>query len=149
MPYSDVYDRLVHDDRDITGQVAYGIYKKSKREFIRKKQAELGVTIIHDDVVEEFYANQTDYTLELYRKHAQLLTREFIDETTREEVAKERQLLEQEHSRAYKKLADAVKPSFWYGVLQGIVASFLFVLAGYIILKMNGSWDILLSNLFK
>ena len=149
MPYSDVYDRLVHDDRDITGQVAYGIYKKSKREFIRKKQAELGVTIIHDDVVEEFYANQTDYTLELYRKHAQLLTREFIDETTREEVAKERQLLEQEHSRAYKKLADAVKPSFWSGVLQGIVASFLFVLAGYIILKMNGSWDILLSNLFK
>ena len=149
MPYSDVYDRLVHDDRDITGQVAYGIYKKSKREFIRKKQAELGVTIIPDDVIEEFYANQTDYTLELYRKHAQLLTREFIDETTREEVVKERQLLEQEHSRAYKKLAEAVRPSFWFGVLQGIVASFLFVLAGYIILKMNGSWDLLLNNLFK
>ena len=51
--------------------------------------------------------------------------------------------------KKYEKLADSVKPSFWYGVLQSITASFLFLLAGYVILKMSGSWDILLNNLFK
>ena len=55
----------------------------------------------------------------------------------------------QEMEEKYEKLANSVKPSFWYGVLQSITASFLFLLAGYVILKMSGSWDILLNNLFK
>ena len=149
MPYSDVYDRLVKDDGDISGQVAYGIYKKLKREFVRKKQSELGVTIIPNEILEEFYATQTDYTLELYQKHAKRLTREFLDISYEKDMKDEKQRLDSEYSEKYKKLADAVKPSFWYGVLQSVIASFLFVLAGYIILKMNGSWDILLNNLFK
>ena len=147
MPYSNVYDRLVKDERDITGLAAYGLYKKNKREFIRKKQEELGVTIVPEDMLEEFYAFQTDFELDLYRQYASTVTREFIDEMCGEEVAKEKQKLESEYLSKYNKLASS--SSFWSGVLQGIVASFLFVLAGYIILKMNGSWDILLSNLFK
>ena len=122
MPYSDVYDRLVKDEADITGLVAYGAYKNSKREFIRKKQAELGVTIIPEDVLDEFHSTQTDYVLELYRRHARIMTREFIDETCGDDVSKEKQKLAQEYIGKYEKLAEAVKPSFWYGVLQGIVA---------------------------
>ena len=145
MAYSDVYDRLVKDDGDTSGLVAYGIYKKAKREFIRKKQAELGVIVLPDDVLEEFYATQTDYMLELYRIHAKKMTREFLDELYDKDIEHEKQNMEAK----YEKLADSVRPSFWYGVLQGVVASFLFVLAVYIILKMNGNWDILLSNLLK
>lgn len=149
MSYSDAYDRLVKDDGDIAGLVAYGIYKKAKRSFIRQKQAEFGVTMISDDILEEFYANQTDYALELYKMHANTMTREFLDESYKKDLAQEKQQLDEKHNERYNKLAEAVKPSFWFGVLQGFVASFLFVLAGYIILKMNGSWDILLNNLFK
>ena len=145
MAYSDVYDRLVKDDGDTSGLVAYGIYKKAKREFIRKKQDELGVIVLPDDVLKEFYATQTDYMLELYRIHAKKMTREFLDELYDKDIEHEKQNMEAK----YEKLADSVRPSFWYGVLQGVVASFLFVLAVYIILKMNGNWDILLSNLLK
>ncbi|MBQ6001704.1 MAG: hypothetical protein IJL18_02500 [Synergistaceae bacterium] len=149
MAYSDVYSRLVKDDNDVAGQIAYSIYKRTKKEFIARKQAELGVTLIPDEVIEEFYANQTDYMLELYRKHASKLTRDFLDASYNNDITAEKQQLEKEHNEKYNKLADSVKPSFWYGVLQGITASFLFVLAGYILLKMNGSWDILLNNLLK
>ena len=90
MPYSDAYNRLVKDDGDIEGQVAYGIYKKAKCEFIRRKQAELGAVTIPEDVIEEFYANQTDFTLELYRKHAKDMTRAFLDELYKEETVKSR-----------------------------------------------------------
>ena len=147
MPHSDVYNRIVKDDNDIAGQIAYAVYKRTKQEFIRRVQAEQGTVLIPDEVLEEFYANQTDYTIDLYRKHAASIIREFLDEATDKEFSREKQKLSQEYITKYHKLAS--NSSFWSGVLQGITASFLFVLSGYIILKMNGSWDILLSNLFK
>ena len=149
MPYSDVFERLVKGNGDIAGIVAYGIYKKAKREFIRKKQGEQGFTTIPDDVLEEFYATQTDYVLELYREHSEDLTREFLDKLYGEDVAKEKQQLEHKYIEQYGELAKAAKPSFWYGVLQSVVGSFLFLLAGYVLLKMNGVWDILLNNLLR
>ena len=79
MIHSDVYDRLIKDDKDIKGQVAYVIYKKTKREFIRRMQTQLGTTVIPDDVMEEFYASQTDYTLHLYRNYAGQVTRESLN----------------------------------------------------------------------
>ena len=145
MAHSDVYDRLIQDDKDIKGQVAYVIYKKVKRDFIKRMQTQLGTTVIPDDVMEEFYASQTDYTLSLYRGYASKVTRESLNILYSEDIAKEKQNL----ADKYEKLSDSVKPSFWYGVLQSVTASFLFLLAGYIILKMSGSWDILLNNLLK
>lgn len=75
--------------------------------------------------------------------------REFLNSSYEDEIEREKEIIEREHNEKYEKLADSVRPSLWFGVLQGVVASFLFVLAGYIILKMNGSWDILLGNLLK
>ena len=149
MEHSGIYERLVSDDHDFLGQAAYSIYKARKREFIISKQIELGTTRVPEEVVNEFIKAQTDRTLDLYRNQAEGLFREFLDASYGREITKEKQSLNQEYSRRYEKLADSVKPSFWYGVLQSMTASFLFLLAGYIILKMSGSWDILLNNLFK
>ena len=148
--HSGIYERLVSDDHDFLGQAAYSLYKARKREFIISKQMELGTPRVPEEVVNEFIKAQTERTLDLYRNQANGLFREFLDTSYGKEIAEEKHRLDQEYSSKYEKLADAVKPpSFWYGVLQSFVASFLFVLAGYIILKMSGSWDILLNNLFK
>ena len=80
---------------------------------------------------------------------AKSLSREFLDASNEGEIAEKKQKLSNQYIEKYHELAKTAKPSFWFGVLQSFVASFLFLLAGYIILKMNGSWDILLSNLFK
>ena len=149
MAYSDIYSRLVKDDNDVAGQMAYSVYKRTKAEFIAKKQAELGTMTIPEDMFEEFYATQTDYVLDTYRSRAKLMMREFLDASYGDDISAEKQRLEKEYSEKYHKLADAVKPSFWYGVIQGVTASFLFILAGYVLLKMNGVWDILLNNLLK
>lgn len=147
MKHSGVYERLVENDHDFLGQVAYSIYKRRKRAFIIRKQEELGTNNIPAEDVEEFVKDQTDYTLDLYKAQADTLSREFLNALYGKELENEKQKLSQEYITKYHKLASI--SSFWSGVLQGITASFLFVLAGYIILKMNGSWDILLSNLFK
>ena len=130
--HSGIYERMVSDEHDFLGQAAYSIYKARKREFIIRKQAELGTARVPEELVNEFVEAQSDYT-----------------SSYGNEIAKEKERIAHEYREKYEKLAESVKPSFWYGVLQGVVSSFLFVLAGYIILKMNGSWDILLSNLFK
>ena len=147
--HSGIYERMVSDEHDFLGQAAYSIYKARKREFIIRKQAELGTARVPEELVNEFVEAQSDYTLRLYKNQAEDVFREFLDSSYGDEIAKEKDRIAHEYREKYEKFAEAVKPSFWYGVLQGIVASFLFVLAGYIILKMNGSWDILLSNLFK
>lgn len=149
MHSSDVYNRLVKDENDVTGHIAYGLYKRAKAEFISKQQLRLGVTVIPEDVIDEFHASQTDYMLEFYRTSARQLLRNFLDSSYQADLTNEKQEIAQEYAGKYHELAKAVKPSFWFGVLQSITASFLFLLTGYIILKMNGVWDILLNNLFR
>ena len=147
---SDVYRRLVEDRDDVIGQVAYGVYKQAKQEFIRRKQEELNSDVLPDSVMEEFVANQTDYMLSLYRVHAQKITREFLDSYYEKDMAEIREKSERDTHAAIANFIKNFEPkSWWYGVFQSFVASFLFLFAGYVILKMSGSWDILLTNLFK
>ena len=148
--FSKVYERLVSDDRDLLGQVAYSIYKIRKRDFIVQKQAETGKEEIDEKTINDFVEAQTDYTLELYREQAKNIFREFLNASYENELAEVVQQLEHEYNEKYEKLAENTRPhSWWYGVWQSFVASFLFLLVGYVILKMSGSWDILLGNLFK
>lgn len=135
----DVYDKLVADEIDVVGHVAYSIYMRAKQDFIKRRQLELGLEILPDDIMEEFTAGQTDYILNLYRDHARRIIREFLEKDTK--------ALQGE---AIVDFANKFSPkSWWYGVAQSFVASFLFLLAGYAILKFSGSWDVLLNNLFR
>lgn len=147
--HSGIYERLVSSDHDFLGQVAYSIYKQRKRDFIMRKQAELGTDHIPDEVIDEFIKDQTGYTLELYMSQADSLSREFLNASYEDEIAKEKQRLNQEYIDKYEELAKHVNTSWWYGVSQSLAASFLFIFIGYLILKFNGIWDILLQNLFR
>lgn len=148
--FSKVYERLVSDDRDLLGQVAYSIYKIRKRDFIMQKQAETGKEEIDEETISDFVNAQSDYTLELYREQAKNIFREFLNASYENELTETVQQLEQEYNEKYAELAKNTRPhSWWYGVGQSFTASFLFLLAGYILLKMSGSWDTLLNNLFK
>ena len=148
--YSGIYERLVEDDHDFLGQVAYSIYKRRKREFVVRKKAEMNLDNVPDEIVADFVRGQTDYTLDLYRDEARKLSREFLDASYEAELTEAVQYLDTQYREKYEQLAKELRPhSWWYGVLQSFVASFFFLLAGYVLLKMSGSWDILLSNLLK
>ena len=148
--YSGIYERLVSDEGDVLGQIDYSIYKKRKREFVMRKQAELGCSTIPDDAIEEFIKDQTDYTLELYTTQAENLVYDFLDASYGEQLAREREELEKEYRQKYEEFRATLQPrSWWYGVWQSFAASFFFVLAGYILLRMTGSWEALLGSLLN
>lgn len=146
--HSGIYQKLVHSKDDILGQVAYCLYKGQKRDYIVSKQAELGADNVTDDVIREFIKIQTDDQLELYRVQAEKISRNFIDASYLDQVNEIEKNINQEYGEKYNELAKTIQPrSFWYGVVQSITASFIFILLGWLILKYNGVWDILLKKL--
>ena len=130
---SNVYQRLVKDEFDIAGLAAYGVYKKYKLDFIKQRQSATGKEIISDDDMNYFYSLQTDNMLELYKSYAVNTTNNFIDVSC---------------AKLIKSELNKFQPSFWYGVLQSLTASILFIFSGYLIMKFSGIWDVILSKLF-
>ena len=148
--HSGIYERLVSNERDFLGQVAYSIYKSRKRAFIINKSIELGVSHVPEEVVSEFVKAQDDLALELYRNSAKDLFREFLDASCGEKMEQAEKRLKKEYDEKLDNFVKYFAPkSWWYGVGQSFAASFLFLLAGYVILKTSGSWDVLLSNLLR
>lgn len=122
--YNYIYSKLVEDENDFFGIIAYSIYKRQKIEHLNKFKAEHGREATKTDLepFKEFASSEIQ--LEFYRTQANHLMNSFI-EFSISEYAKD---LESDFSnRVHQELA-GVKNSFWTGVWQGVVASFLFVL---------------------
>lgn len=137
-----IYDKLVQDEDDILGHIAYSVYKRQKIAHIKRICAEKNIDRVSDDDLKEFVAiSQTDEQLQFYRERATQLANSFLDRSMKEELNAERDRLEREFLRDYK------NHGFMYGVWQSIVASFLFLVIGYVLLVGTGSWEKLIARL--
>lgn len=117
-----IYSKLVRDDADIIGIVAYGFYKKHKIEFI-KSVWECHKREPNDDEWAAFnLSSNTDSQLEKYIHHAEGTLATFVMDTTGEQIkTSERKMLEQ-----YQANIKAVLPSNTRTVLLSILGSFIF-----------------------
>lgn len=117
-----IYSKLVRDDDDIIGMVAYGIYKKHKIEFIESIKKEYN----REPNQEEWHAfalsSNTDSQLEKYISQADNSLASFVMTSAGEQVKNaERQMLEQ-----YQANIKAVLPSNWKTVGLSVLGSFIF-----------------------
>lgn len=117
-----IYSKLVHDDADIIGMVAYSIYKKHKIEFIES------VKSIHnrepnDEEWEAFaVSSNTDSQLSKYISHADSIIASFVMNTAGEQIKdSERKMLEE-----YRENIRAVLPSNWKTIGLSVLGSFIF-----------------------
>ena len=71
--YSFVYNKVVHDDADIIGHIAYSMYKDEKIRFIEDfKNKHNGSYPTEDDIKYFNDINSTDSSIERYRSSASL-----------------------------------------------------------------------------
>lgn len=113
-----------------------------KLPHIKRICVEKNIDRVSDDDLKEFVAiSQTDEQLQFYRERATQLANSFLDRSMKEELNAERDRLEREFLRDYK------NHGFMYGVWQSIVASFLFLVIGYVLLVGTGSWEKLIARL--
>lgn len=130
-----IYEKLVKDENDILGHIAYSVYKNQKLATIAGKKKENGGSDVTDEDLAPFLElSQSESQMSFYKDRATALAQQFLNEGIGEELEMEKRKLESEFIRSHK------TRGFMYGVMQGIVASFIFVLAGFVLLMATGGW---------
>lgn len=120
--YNRVYEKLVGNDSELVGMLAYAIYKKMKREWIlanRPSRAE----------VDGFHKTVTETQLELCRNEASGLLVKYADAVLEQSAPAYRQ------DGANSEIVAEVKrqQSLWKNILVNVVGSILFAFALYIL----------------
>lgn len=148
--YNDVFERLVSDEADILGHIAYALYKVDKKEWIREKKNRGDC----NPDISEYVAWQTDTRLENYRVRADIIINKFAESVANNAIQEERNKLEAEYRLKYECLVEKCKPQNWfYGFWQGFAASFaLTMILGFILLVVilnNGGINAIGEALIK
>lgn len=121
---------MVKDEDDIIGMIAYSFYKSQKIEHIENFRARNGRSPTDDELDHFHQMSNASSQLESYRIKAISLVREFLEESLSEK-SKE---LDRHYAERSRDEIRSTKPSFWFGVSQGVMASIIFaVLLGGIV----------------
>lgn len=125
--YNYIYSKLVKDDNDLVGLIAYALYKQHKIEYIESFKADNNNTDPTDKDFESFYVGScTASSLNSYRDEAQQLLEKLTLAAAREDINE----FENEMLRNYKReIADAVKsnqPKWWSSVIYSVIGAFVF-----------------------
>ncbi|EFC90372.1 conserved hypothetical protein [Dethiosulfovibrio peptidovorans DSM 11002] len=130
-----IYDKLVKDENDILGHIAYSIYKNQKREEIAKIKSKNGGADVTDEDLAPFVdLSQSNSQVGFYKDKATALAQLFLDEVVGQELEEAKRKQEADFIRNHK------AHGFMYGVWQGVAASVIFVLAGFAFLMATGGW---------
>ena len=120
--YNFIYEKLVTSDDDLTGLIAYGIYKKHKIEFIARIKDEEKRNPTDEECQSFFVASSTESQLKKYRNQAETILAETVANVASEEIAR----YEQDMLKNYRAEIKNCLPSNWLTVGLSILSSFAF-----------------------
>lgn len=114
-----MYEKLVENDQDLVGMIAYSIYKKHKQEFIKNYKKENNQKNPSTSKLQPFHTScQLEFQLRKYRDESTTLVSALTNEIIN---------LKKEEIKTILGTESKTK-QFWLGVLQSLVASLIWVL---------------------
>ena len=118
--YNFIYKKLVTSPTDVVGALAYSLYKSEKVQYIEEHTKSVG-SPPDDKALEGFHrTSNLDIRLAAYRRSAEDLLNEFIDDVLATSLLEEKQKLKDD---AVRQLVEQhTKPRMWAGVLQNVIA---------------------------
>lgn len=145
--YNFIYSKLVQDQYDFIGKIAYSIYKEDKINYINtikdKNNREP-----NDNELESFIMiSSQDSYIERYRLEAENLLQIFLEHTLSEAIEENIEKVKDNYAITIRNEVNKIKPAgFWIGVLQGIVSSivitaFFALLLLIINFTTDGFWE--------
>ncbi|MCM1356471.1 MAG: hypothetical protein NC212_08720 [Staphylococcus sp.] len=161
--YNFIYKKLVTDDNDLIGLIAYGLYKQHKIEFIRSYRESHNDSDPSESDCEAFALSSCAPTqLKQYRDSAETLLQQITLEATREEIKSfEDNMLHQYRSEIEKaltsrNLSDAIssaveksQPEWWLSVLWSVVGAFVFSLIAALFIFIGSTSEKSTAELVK
>ena len=87
MEYNFIYDRLVRDENDLHGLIAYGIYKRHKKSFIEQFKDEKHVSEVSNEDLKTFHvASNVPSQISAYYLQAQKLMADTVGQVMQDEI---------------------------------------------------------------
>lgn len=130
--YNWIYKELVKGPNDVSGALAYVLYKNEKIAYIESFAADKKQQPNNSDLVEFHRMTNLPHRLESYREQADVLLEEFLDNVLTEQFRQYKQQLRDEA------ILKHIKPSFKQGVYQNVVAGIVTTLMTFGLVL--GSW---------
>lgn len=152
-PYNCIYEKLVEDESDIIGHVAYSLYKSDKIKYINSHKENHDTDDLTDEELEHFHEiSCLENNIERYKLEAVQILQLFLDNALSSATSQIEKDVEQRQKDILAQIIAPLKPkskarTFWNGVLQSILGAFIFALivaAFAFIAAYNGS-DISIS----
>ena len=130
--YCSIYSKLVKDDGDMVGHIAYSLYKAEKVQYIKEQKEAMKVDILPEEVVQEFTAGRDNQaSLDHYRGMAETILQKFIggsfDDMSEQVISEVTNRLTQHMDANITPLLPKKESGwkkFWNGVLQSMVGTF-------------------------
>lgn len=125
--YNYIYSKLVSDETDILGHIAYSLYKAEKVEYLEKLAGQKEIDI--DKAIGHFHQiSCLDTTIERYQLQAQTILLDYLNEV----LKKHKEDIKSDYlENQRKQLSEVVQPlkqGFLNGVLQSVVGAFIFAI---------------------
>jgi len=139
--YNFIYSKLVNEDSDLIGHIAYSLYKKSKVEYIKNHKTD-GNPLTDSELIPFNKFSSTDSSVDSYRIKAELLLQGFIDNVLDEELDSYKEQAINQQADILKNIINPLTSGFWKSVLAGLLSAFIFALilaAIAFILQFNNS----------
>lgn len=139
--YNFIYKKLVDDDNDIIGHIAYSIYKKDKIDYVQSKKKS-NEDIKNKDLISFHEFSSSSSSLEAYKMKAEIVMQSFIENTIGEITDEIQEELKENQSEQLREVITPLISGFWKSVWAGLLSAFIFaVLLGAFafILQFQGS----------
>lgn len=127
------FSKLVTDNKDFVGMVAYTIYKKEKLDWIAQFKAKNSNREPTGDELRQFnLTTDSDLRVQQYRQMAETSVNNFVRETIADELT-QYQLVVRDDA-----IVKAAKKGFWQGIGENVLAGIIG--AGIVTIFQLGIW---------
>lgn len=148
--YCSIYSKLVQNEGDMVGHIAYSLYKAEKVQYIKEKKETMKVDTLPEKVVQEFTAGRdNNKSLEHYRGMAETILQRFIGGSFDDMSG---QVIDEVTNRLTQHMDNSVLPllpqkesswkKFWNGVLQSIAGAIALSLVVWLFANVVGRFSL-------
>ena len=124
--YNFIFEKLVSEDADLIGFVAYSIYKRHKIEFItefKKLNSEKSPT--ESDCEAFRIASTTPSQIEKYKNEAESMLQEIVGTIAKEEVARLEMAMLKNYKQHIKNALPSMLTTIWQSILGALAFSII------------------------
>lgn len=122
-----MYSKLVDDENDIIGLVAYAIYKQHKIEYIEKVRKDNNGVDPSEEALKNFIqSSSTDSQIRKYRAEASSILSEVVINVTREQINEAEREMQDTYQTKIREAVKAETPGKGQTIILNIVGTALF-----------------------